>query len=80
MSSFTHPTFTLFPALKTKLRGCHFDTIEEIEAESQAVLNPFTEHDYQDAFKKFRKRCESSYVRKGTTARVMVVSMPKISF
>jgi hypothetical protein len=36
-----------------KLKGCHFDTIEVIEAESQAVLNSLTEHDFQDAFKKF---------------------------
>jgi hypothetical protein len=37
--------------LKIKLKGRHFDTIEAIEAESQAVLNTFTEHDFQDAFK-----------------------------
>jgi hypothetical protein len=30
----------------------NFDTIEVIEAESQAVLNTLTEHDFQDAFKK----------------------------
>jgi hypothetical protein len=47
----THPTF-LFPRLKLKLKGRHFDTIEAIEAESQAVLNTHTEHDFQDAFKK----------------------------
>jgi hypothetical protein len=35
-----------------KLKGCRFDTIEVIEAESQAVLNTFTEHNFQDAFKK----------------------------
>jgi hypothetical protein len=32
--------------LKIKLKGDHFDTVEMIEAESQA------EHDFQDAFKK----------------------------
>jgi hypothetical protein len=37
--------------LKIKLRCRHFDTIEVIEAESQAVLNTLTEHDYQDVFK-----------------------------
>jgi hypothetical protein len=40
--------FYLFPQLKIKLKGRHFDTIEAIEAESQAVLNIVTEHDYQD--------------------------------
>jgi hypothetical protein len=28
----------------------HIDTIEVIEAESEVVLNTFTEHDFQDAF------------------------------
>jgi histone-lysine N-methyltransferase SETMAR len=47
--------FSLFPQLKIKLKGRHFDTIERIEAESQAVLNTLTEHDFQDAFKKWLK-------------------------
>jgi hypothetical protein len=38
--------------LKIKLKGSHFDTAEVIEAESQAVLNTLTEHDFQGAFKK----------------------------
>jgi hypothetical protein len=29
-----------------------------IEAESQSVLNTLTEHDFQDAFKKWQKRWE----------------------
>jgi hypothetical protein len=36
----THPPyFTLFPQLNIRLKGHHFDRIEMIEAESQAVLN-----------------------------------------
>jgi hypothetical protein len=42
------PYFTLFLRLKIKLKGRHFDTTEMIKAESQAVLNAFTEHDFQD--------------------------------
>jgi hypothetical protein len=34
------------------LEDRHFDTIQVIEAESQAVLNSLTDHDFQDAFKK----------------------------
>jgi hypothetical protein len=41
--------------LKIKLKGCCFDTIEVIEAESQAMLNNLTEHNFQDAFKKWQK-------------------------
>jgi hypothetical protein len=33
----------------------HFDTIEVIEAESQAVLNTLIEHDFQKEFKKWQK-------------------------
>jgi hypothetical protein len=53
----THPTF-LFPQLKMKLKGRHFDTIEVINAESQTVLNTLTEHNFQNTFKKWLKRWE----------------------
>jgi hypothetical protein len=53
----THPTF-LFPQLKIKLKGSHFNTTEVIKAESRAVLNTLTQHDFQDAFKKWQKRWE----------------------
>jgi hypothetical protein len=39
--------FCLFPQLKIKLKCGHFGTIEVIEAESQAVLNSLTEHDFR---------------------------------
>jgi hypothetical protein len=41
--------------LKIKLKGRHFDTIEVIEAESQAMMKTLREHDFQDAFKKWQK-------------------------
>jgi hypothetical protein len=41
--------------LKIKLKGRHFDTIEMIETESQAVVNTPTKHDFKDAVKKWRK-------------------------
>jgi hypothetical protein len=49
------PYCPLFPPLKIKLKGRHFDTTEVTKAESQAVLNILTEHDFQDAFKKWQK-------------------------
>jgi hypothetical protein len=57
--------FSVSP-LKMKLRGCHFDTVEMIEAELQAVLNTLTEHDFQDAFERWQKcwkciRAEGEY-------------------
>jgi hypothetical protein len=32
----------MFPRLKIKLKRRHFDTVQAIEAESQAALNAFT--------------------------------------
>jgi hypothetical protein len=40
--------FSLFPRLKIKVKGRHFNTTEVIDAESQAVLNTLTQHDFQD--------------------------------
>jgi hypothetical protein len=48
-----------------RLKGCHFDTTEVIEAESQAVLNTLTEHNFQDAFKKWQKRWERCICAEG---------------
>jgi hypothetical protein len=44
--------FFLFPVMKLKLKGRRFDTIEEIQAEPQTVLDILTEKDFQEAFQK----------------------------
>jgi len=51
--------FFLFPKMKLKLKGRRFDTIEEIQAETQEVLDTLTEKDFQEAFQKWRRwdRC-----------------------
>jgi hypothetical protein len=72
------PYISLFPRLKIKVKGCHFDTIEVIEAELQAMLNTLTEDDLQDAFKKMTDT-HGAYAHKGTTLRVAVASRPKVS-
>jgi hypothetical protein len=59
--------FFLFPKMKLKLKGRRFDTTEEIQAESQRVLDTVTEKDFQEAFQKLR----SGWDREGTTSRVM---------
>src|SRR5215475_14309547 len=48
--------FLLFPEIKLKLKGRRFDTIEEIQAELQRVLDTLTEKDFQEAFQKWRRR------------------------
>jgi hypothetical protein len=42
--------FFLFPKMKFKVKGRRFDTIEEIQAESQRVFETLTEKDFQEAF------------------------------
>jgi len=38
-----------------KLKGHRFDTTEEIQAETQKVLDTLTEKDFQEAFQKCRR-------------------------
>jgi hypothetical protein len=52
------PYFSMFPQLKIKLKGRHFDMNEVIEAECQVVLNTFTEHHFRDAFITWQKHWE----------------------
>jgi transposase len=48
--------FFLFPKMNIKLKGRRFDTVEEIQAESQKVLNTLTQKDFQDSFRSWQKR------------------------
>ena len=46
-----------------KLNGRIFQTLEEIQAESQAVLNTLRESDFQECFKNWKRRwdpCQAS--------------------
>jgi hypothetical protein len=44
--------------MKLKLKGRRFDNNEEIQAESQGVLDTLTEKDFQKTFQKWRRRCD----------------------
>jgi hypothetical protein len=64
MAVFPHPPYSpdlapcdffLFPKMKLKLKGHRFDTIEEIQAEVQRVLDTLREKKLQDAFQKCRR-------------------------
>ena len=55
--------FFLFPKLKMKLKGRRFQTSEEIQAESLAVLNTLREIDFQEYSKNWQRRgdrCQAS--------------------
>ena len=57
------PCDFLFPMLKMKLKGQRFRTVEEIQAESQAILNTLQENDFQECFKNWQRRwdrCQAS--------------------
>jgi hypothetical protein len=62
------------------LKGCRFDTIEAIEADSQVVLNTFKGYNFQRAFKNGRNSGSGTYMQMGTTLRFMVASRPNVSF
>jgi hypothetical protein len=47
-----------------KLEGRHSDTMDVMEAESQAVMNNLTGHDSLNAFKNGRSAGNGAYARK----------------
>jgi hypothetical protein len=67
--------FFLFPKMKLKLKGRSFDAIENIQAESQRVLDTLTEKDFQQAFQEWRS-VTGIYMREGTTSSVMAAERP----
>jgi hypothetical protein len=48
--------FALFTKLKMKLKGRHFETVSDIQMESQAVLDSIKENDFHGAFEARKKR------------------------
>ena len=48
--------FCLFPKLKEKLRGCHYETIEETKEALTKVIDTFTQEDFPRAFQKLSER------------------------
>jgi hypothetical protein len=74
------PYFSLFFRFKIKLKDRHFDTTMVIEAESQAVLNALTEHDFQDEIKNGRSAGNCKYARKGPLRGLWWAVGPKLVF
>jgi hypothetical protein len=65
--------------MKLKLKGRRFDTVGEIQAELQRVLDSLTEKDFQETFQKWS--CGTGvYMVEGTTSRVMVADRPHGEF
>jgi hypothetical protein len=47
--------FTLLRKLKMKLKGQRFETVSDIQRESQAILNSIKENDFHGAFEVWKK-------------------------
>jgi hypothetical protein len=52
--------------MKLRLKGRRFDTIEEIQAESQEVLNTFTLENFQGCMESWKDAGIAVYMPKGT--------------
>ena len=48
--------FSLFPKLKEKLRGCRYETIEEMKEAATKVIDTLTQEDFHGAFLKLLER------------------------
>ena len=44
--------FWLFPKFKEKLRGCHYETIEEMKEAVTKVIDTLTQENFHGAFQK----------------------------
>ena len=59
-----------------KLKGRRFDTITEIQAETQKVLDTLIEKDFQKRSKNEGDGGTGVYIREGTTSRVTAADRP----
>jgi DNA-binding GntR family transcriptional regulator len=50
--------FALFRKLKMKLKGRRFETVSDIQRESQAILDSIKENDFHGAFEAWKKHLE----------------------
>jgi hypothetical protein len=57
--------FALFPKLKMKLKGRRFETVSDIQSESQAVLDSIKENDFYGVFEAWEKTMGSLYTFPG---------------
>jgi hypothetical protein len=57
--------FALFSKLKMKLKGRRFETVSDIQRESQAILDSIMENDFHGAFEALKNHGIAVYVPKG---------------
>jgi hypothetical protein len=57
--------FSLFPKLKLRMKSRRFDTIEEIQEESQRLIETILKRDFQGCFQAWQKLWDSCIRAKG---------------
>jgi hypothetical protein len=57
--------FAMFPKLKMKLKGRRFETVSDIQRESQAVVDSIQDSDFHGAFEACKKRLDSCICSQG---------------
>ena len=57
--------FCLFPKLKEKLRGCCYETIEEMKEAVTKVINMLTQEDFHGAFQKLLEQYNKFIAARG---------------
>ena len=57
--------FWLFPKLKEKLRGCRYETIEEMKEAVTKVIDTLTQEDFHGAFQKLLERYNKDIAAEG---------------
>jgi histone-lysine N-methyltransferase SETMAR len=71
--------FALFFKLKMKLKGQRFETVSDIQRESQAVLDSIKENDLRGAFEAWKKKDGIAvYVHKETILKEMAAEIDLI--
>ena len=67
--------FYVFAKMKLRLKGRHFVSTEEIQAESQQILNTLTPAYFNECFQKWQNRWDRCIQPKVTTSKVTVEIM-----
>ena len=57
--------FFSFPKLIVKLRGCRYETIEEMKEAMMKVIDAFTQEDFHGAFSKLLERYNKCIAARG---------------
>jgi hypothetical protein len=67
--------FALFPKLKMKLKGQHFETVSDAQMKSQAALDSTKENDFHCAFETWKKNGITIYIPEETILKKMATNI-----